>query len=182
MSLVRRGGIGQGSGSQEPPGLPEVTLLMNQGGLFLEDCWVGTVLGSCVAVTFHCRRTLLAGMFHAQLPLRVEDAGDNVWRFVDASIDEVLRRMLMRGADRRIMEAKVFGGASMRTGIYSVGDRNVETALEALRGHGVHVAARNVGGSLGRKIRFRTSTGEVLHKFLRPGQAMQQASSGADRR
>lgn len=148
----------------------ELTLLMNQGAILVKDGWVKTVLGSCVGVTFHSAFPLVAGMFHAQLPTRTAPLrGDhNVWRFVDSSVEAMLEAMEAAGADRRLIRAKLFGGASMSQGIYSVGMRNVEAALAALAEHRVPVVARNVGGLRGRKIMLRTSTGEVMHRFLGP--------------
>ena len=148
----------------------ELTLLMNQGAVLVKDGWVKTVLGSCVSVTFHCAYPVVAGMFHAQLPTRTGPLRDdaNTWRFVDTSIGAMLEAMEAAGAQRRLIRAKLFGGASMNQGIYSVGMRNVETALAALAEHRIPVVARNVGGLRGRKIMLRTSTGEVMHRFLRP--------------
>lgn len=151
----------------------ELTLLMNQGALLMKDGWVKTVLGSCVSVTFHCSYPLVAGMFHAQLPTRTQALSDedNVWRFVDSSVETMLANMANAGANPRLIKAKIFGGASMRQGVYSVGMRNIEAALAALGNHGIPVVARNVGGMRGRKILFRTATGEVMHRFLNPGVA-----------
>ena len=148
----------------------ELTLLMNQGAVLVKDGWVKTVLGSCVGVTFHCAYPLVAGMFHAQLPTRTAPLrGDtNAWRFVDSSVASMLEAMEAAGANRHLIRAKLFGGASMSQGIYSVGMRNVEAALAALAEHRIPVVARNVGGLRGRKIMLLTSTGEVMHRFLGP--------------
>ena len=97
-------------------------------------------------------------------------------RYVDTAIELMLRIFTDRGASKRELEIKVFGGADAmsradgRSG-YAVGRRNVETARKMLVAHGLEVTASAVGGSLGRVIDFDTETGDVLVKRL-PSQVL----------
>lgn len=148
-----------------------VFLSVCEGGLHTEPCAVRTVLGSCVSVTFFVPGAGLAAIFHALLPRQDEHrsgkVGDGIFRFVDSSIHALYDQLIHRGADRRRIEAKVFGGASIMPGKgFDVGRRNIEAAFEVLTQKGLRVTASSVGGTCGRKLVFRTDTGEVFVKQL----------------
>ncbi len=151
--------------------LPTVFLSVCEGAVFVEPCAVRTVLGSCVSVTFFVPGEGLAAIFHALLPREEEHKPDrtlgHAFRFVDRSIRTLLDELLARGANRRRIEAKVFGGASIMPGKgFDVGRRNIETAYDILSSSGLRVTASSVGGTLGRKLVFRTDTGEVFVKQI----------------
>jgi chemotaxis protein CheD len=67
-------------------------------------------------------------------------------------------------------EVKLFGGADVleyhgENGA-SVGHQNIEIALQVIRRAGLRLIASDVGGKVGRKLRFYTHTGEVLLKRM----------------
>jgi chemotaxis protein CheD len=147
--------------------LPHEYLLIGQGGVFRSPTLVQTVLGSCVAVAMHCPKTMLGGIFHALLPR----AGQQVqhadrYRFVDTAICCLLAELKEAGARQRELEIKVFGGGSPLDvdRDTTAGQGNAETALEVLNTLGLKPTAVSVGGNVGRKLFFRTDTGEVLQK------------------
>lgn len=152
-------------------GVASVYLLIAEGGVFGSPTAVQTVLGSCVAVTFHCPARRIGGMFHALLPRAADylrgDPTRNAHKFVDSAIRAVLGDLDRLGVRRPGLEAKVFGGSSgaIDDGI-GVGRRNVEVAFEALERNRVHIKAADVGGRLGRKVLFMTHTGDVYVKKL----------------
>ncbi len=154
-----------------PLGLPNVFLSVCEGGVFDEACTIRTVLGSCVSVTFFVPGLGLSAIFHALLPREDEHrpsrAENQHYRFVDASIRSLYGQLLARGVERRRIETKVFGGASIMPGKgFDVGRRNIETAFEVLAQTGLRISASSVGGTLGRKLVFRTDTGEVFVKQI----------------
>ena len=81
----------------------------------------------------------------------------------------------MRGCSLRPqdIEVKLFGGAALiggrrqETPANSMGRQNAEAAMKALHSCGLTLKVANVGGTLGRKIIFDTTTGEVLMKRLK---------------
>lgn len=148
------------------------------------DCYLGvmptrvqTVLGSCVAVTMHCRTSNVGAICHAFLPESTEAPRQMLrepqpCRFVDTALDHMLSGLVKLGVNVGRLEVKVFGGASGLGGNtvtmsqYNIGKRNVDTVLFRLKDRGLRVAKQDVGGSSGRKLIFLSDTGEVWLKRL----------------
>lgn len=138
---------------------------------------ISTVLGSCVSVTFHCPVEKVGGICHALLPsmgkpFSASGWDDDVFRFVDSSIEYMIRDFTRIGVRFSSLEVKIFGGAQQFTAGRSresvfVGQRNVEVAQAALEQAGIRVLTSDVGGLLGRKILFLPHTGEVFLKKIR---------------
>ncbi len=134
-----------------------------------DPCRVDTVLGSCVAVTMWDRRRLCGCICHAVLPSS-RGKPDDPLRYVDSAIAGMLHALESHASRRPDLEVKLFGGASMnctRSGHKSVGEQNVEAALAVLADAGLAPSVADVGGRLGRKVRFYTATGEILLKRIR---------------
>jgi len=127
---------------------------------------ITTILGSCVSVCLWDRLTRVAGINHFMLP---NDFGEQsqTLRYANYSMTELLRQIAELGADRRRLEAKVFGGASVLASAQSgrdLGAKNVDVARERLRQERIKITAEDVGGMHGRKLVFRTWDGSVLLK------------------
>lgn len=125
-----------------------------------------TILGSCVAVCLWDRLTRVAGINHFMLP---NDAGQqtNALRYANSSINELLRQIAELGAERRRLEAKLFGGACVLASFQNgrdLGSKNVAVARERLSQERIRVVAEDVGGNHGRKLVFRTWDGSALVK------------------
>ena len=139
-----------------------------------EQVRVVTVLGSCVAVTFHDPVSRLSAMCHAVFPNRrcrgKLAEHDSPYRFVDESVFRLVERLERHGVPRARLEVKVFGGAEVvaqgrppAPGL-AVGRSNVKAAFDALQSRGLVVQASDLGGRRGRTLVFSTRTGEVLLK------------------
>jgi len=128
---------------------------------------VSTILGSCVAVTIFSERPKVGAICHALLPKNPDDV--DPFRYVDSTVCYMLRRVEAMGITKAEMEVKVFGGADVlrNTTGPSVGRKNVKTALAIMKQESLTPAVIDTGGSLGRKIRFHTHTGEVLLKRIK---------------
>jgi chemotaxis protein CheD len=74
--------------------------------------------------------------------------------------------MLKNGSSVNNLVAKVFGGANQMNSSMNIGARNIEIAKEVLANHGISIIAENVGGNVGRKLKYHTGTGQVMMKFL----------------
>ena len=135
---------------------------------------VRTVLGSCVAITVRVPRLRRAAIAHCLLPeagVPAETLPDKeLLRYVDTTLERMLREFADRGAGPQDLEVKLFGGADRIGGgiggRFRVGTRNIETALKILEGRGISVAASGVGGRRGRVIEFDTESGEVVVRIL----------------
>src|SRR5579859_3607719 len=111
----------------------------------LDPCEVSTVMGSCAGVLLVDPALRIGGASHYVLPL---DDGGRSARFGNGAIALLVGRMLALGSRKHDLVAKVFGGASMlshaRPGAKSLGEQNVDVARQALREHGIPIAAEDV--------------------------------------
>jgi len=146
-------------------------LYLNPAELVLAEspAVVTTVLGSCVAVTFYYRHLAYGTICHSVLP-RGREKGPG--KYVDQSIAymvDFFRQKMIRPHD---LVAKVFGGADMFAQLNTekpsrtVGSQNIQAALESLSTAGIEPAVIEVGGQLGRKLIFHTSSGEIFMKRI----------------
>lgn len=132
-----------------------------------ERAIVTTVLGSCVAVCLHDRRTGVSGMNHFLLPYS-EHEGTSL-RYGDYAIECLVASMLELCGSGAKLEAKVFGGSEMFPSKLqggTVGMRNITVALDRLARHGIPVVARSTGGRSGMRIQLSTIDGIVLARRI----------------
>lgn len=130
---------------------------------------ISTVLGSCISVCLFDARLNIAGMNHYVLPKRinggVSSAVPESARFGEDALWMLLSRVENKGALRTRLTAKVFGGASSinpncKEGC--VAADNITIARVFLYEKNIPIVFEDVGGSIGRRIYFDTSDGEVL--------------------
>lgn len=129
-----------------------------------EPIMVSTVLGSCVAVCLWDSRIAIGGMNHYLLPLWNGD-GLATPKYGNIAIRQLVEKILAQGAERKNLQAKIFGGAAMwdnSNGPFAIGLRNIELAQQQLKEVQIPLVASDVGGTLSRKIFFNTSDGSVL--------------------
>lgn len=132
---------------------------------------ITTILGSCVAVCLWHPGERIGGINHFLLPTRDERSGLPPRCYGDVAVDRLLTELRWHGGDDAGLEARIFGGARILgpdgNGIPAhVGRLNAELAHRRLRREGVVVVESDVGGSVGRKIRFDTGTGHVRVRRL----------------
>ena len=125
-------------------------------------------LGSCVAIMLHDPGAKVGAMAHILLPsTSLARDTSNPAKFPETAVPLMLERLSALGADRRRLQAKLAGGASMfaalmTPGTIQMGERNVVAARNALRDAGVPLVAEAVGGSAGRSVRFAVADGRVV--------------------
>ena len=126
---------------------------------------VDTVLGSCVAVCLFDQHLKIGGINHYMLPFW-NGNGLASPKYGNIATEKLIEKMLRNGATIQNMVAKVFGGANQMNTSLKIGDQNVEIARQTLSNNGIKIVAENVGGGVGRKLRYNTGTGQVMMKFL----------------
>ena len=120
-------------------------------------------LGSCVGVVLWDPTTKICGMAHIMLPDSTSIRNNsNVAKFADSGIEELLRRVLAKGAKRQYLVAKIAGGAQMfsvnnKSDLIAVGTRNVEATIKKLR---IPLKAQDTGESYGRTVTFYPENGQ----------------------
>ncbi len=131
-----------------------------------EDLVITTTLGSCIAACLWDRERRVGGMNHFLLP----DNGSSAvgGRYGGFAMDLLIGEMVKRGATRTSMEAKVFGGGSVISGMNSinVGELNTRFVLDYLRTEHIAVVSKDVLDIHARKVCFLPTTGKALVKRL----------------
>ena len=77
--------------------------------------------------------------------------------------------MEILGSNRRVLQAKVFGGSAINanpSGLLNVGERNITVAKDVLAEEGINIVSSDVGGPEGRRIVFNTATGVVKMRYI----------------
>jgi chemotaxis protein CheD len=126
-----------------------------------EPCDFTTVLGSCVSVCLYDLVNCWGGMNHFMHVGR-NNTDPNDARWSRPAIHLLLEKMLRLGASPHDLKAKIFGGANVLSCIKAkIGENNYSAAYVELEAYGIPIIAGSVGGSLSRRVAFRSDTGEV---------------------
>lgn len=142
------------------------------GGVFASDkpAVVRTLLGSCISVCLRDAVTHVGGMNHFMLPNYVGGSMAASSYGVHA-MELLINKCMQLGADRRRLEAKVFGGGHvlrLKGEHHSVPKQNIEFARSFLKTEAIPVITHNVGGFCAREVFFFTDSGRVLLRRLAP--------------
>ncbi|HEU4403225.1 MAG TPA: chemotaxis protein CheD [Candidatus Polarisedimenticolia bacterium] len=129
-------------------------------------------LGSCVAVFVYDPGRRVGGLAHILLPEPPADGTEHPGRYATTAVSIMVDESIRLGARRAALLAKVTGGSRMfsidvTAGRPSVGDKNVEAALRALRLAGVAVIGSDVGGDCGRSVIADLEDGTLTIKTVR---------------
>ena len=154
-----------------PVELPRIASRFLQPGhlvISADPMQVTTILGSCVAVCLFDTTKRVGGINHFMLPLGAGRTTSSP-RFGDVAMKELLDGVRNAGARLPFLQARVFGGASMFHEIKlaaTLGQKNVELALDFLARTGINVIEVDTGGHRGRKLIYRTDEGTVCLKSI----------------
>ena len=134
-----------------------------------EDLLVMTTLGSCIAACLWDREKRVGGMNHFLLPDTGQGAASaDSGRYGSFAMDLLIGEMVKRGATRSTMEAKVFGGGAVISGMntINVGERNTAFVLDYLRTERITVVSKDVMDIYPRKVCFLPASGKAMVKRL----------------
>ena len=129
-------------------------------------------LGSCIGLTLYDPVTKIGGMVHYMLPDSTQVRNhENIAKFADTGIEELLKRVIAAGANKTRLVAKIAGGAQMfeTTGVSSIGNigaRNAEAAKQILKQKGIRLVAEDTGLNYGRTVELHCETGEFYIKSV----------------
>jgi chemotaxis protein CheD len=129
-----------------------------------EDLLVMTTLGSCIAACLWDRNAKVGGMNHFMLPDGAGDSG----RYGSYAMELLINEMMKRGASRMTMEAKIFGGGAVISGMNSinVGERNTKFVTEFLAMERIPIVSKDVLDIYPRKVCFLPASGKAMVKRL----------------
>ena len=114
-----------------------------------------TLLGSCVAIMFYDQVLKIKGMNHFLLPSTKSSNEDMKYGLY--SVEAMLNEMYKMGCKKGNMVAKIAGGADI-VGVggfsfgKSIGERNVEFAVDFCRVEGFKIISNHTRGTVGRII------------------------------
>lgn len=132
-------------------------------------------LGSCVGIALYDRSSKVAGLAHIMLPSSLEIKNNsNKAKFADTAIEELIKEMLLLGASKQNLIAKLAGGSQMfsfnsNTDILRIGERNVIASKKKLAELSIPIVAEDTGGNYGRTIELKTLDGNLLVKTIGHG-------------
>lgn len=136
---------------------------------------VNTILGSCVSVCLFDPVLQIGGINHYMLPYW-NGQGLASPKYGNIAIDRLTDKMISLGCNKNNLKAKIFGGGEViETNIvqFHIGQRNIEVARTMLEDLKIPILSSSLGGKLGRKIEFYTSTGDVRQKYVQKTQQIQ---------
>lgn len=123
-------------------------------------------LGSCVGIALYDKYTKVTGLAHIMLPdSKAIRNNSNIAKFADTGIDETLRLMILKGASKSRIVAKIAGGANMFNFASSakttlkVGDSNVVAVKAKLKELNIPIVAEDTGANYGRTVLIDSNTG-----------------------
>jgi len=166
----------------ENPILPDaiarerVTVMQGQALVSADACAeFSTVLGSCVALCLFDPEARLGGMNHfllAEPPSggNLCDNPDARPGFAGAIIDEhfgtylmelLVNHMLLRGARKARLRARLYGGANVNRTTMRIGSANADFARGFVYREGIELLRSDLGGTSARRVDFRPASGQV---------------------
>jgi chemotaxis protein CheD len=128
-----------------------------------------TVLGSCVSACIRDPLIGIGGMNHFMLATgHTGSWGDDPrsTRFGNFAMEKLINELIKAGCSRERMEIKVFGGGNVTDTTNAIGSANAEFVLRYLETEGLRCAAKDLGGSLPRRIHYYPATGRVVRRLL----------------
>lgn len=123
---------------------------------------MSTVLGSCVATCLYDPLARVGGMNHYLLAKPLDHSATNIDNSYGLFLMELLiNEMLKLGADKRLMKARLYGGANMSSGLGRVGSDNAAFARQFLRDESIQTVFEDLEGNCARRIEFSPVNGLV---------------------
>lgn len=130
------------------------------------DVVLTTILGSCVAACIRDPVAGIGGMNHFLLPGADEGNVADGERYGVHAMELLLNALLARGASRRRLEAKLFGGAKAIAGRADVGNLNADFATKFLKREQIPIVSECLRGPLGRRVQYWPVSGRARRTFL----------------
>jgi chemotaxis protein CheD len=144
-----------------------VKVLPGEYFVYDQDILIMTTLGSCIAACIWDRQQKIGGMNHFMLP-DGGGSGSDGGRYGSFAMELLIGELIKRGATRSTMEAKVFGGGAVISGMNSinVGERNTKFVMDYLATERITVVSKDVMDIYPRKVCFLPHSGKAMVKRL----------------
>ena len=130
-----------------------------------ENTKMATLLGSCVATCLYDPLARIGGMNHFLLPGFCDSSSGTMSCGLNM-MELLINGLLRQGADRRRLQAKMFGGAQLNGNLTNIGEQNIEFTRDFLKYEGISLLGESVGGNVGRRIQFCPTSGKARQRFV----------------
>lgn len=140
------------------------------------DSIISYGLGSCVGIALYDPVCRIGGLAHIMLPNSQQArAADNAAKFADTAVPLLLDQILLQGAVKTRIVAKIAGGSQMfsfaqSSDVMRIGDRNIEAVRAVLNSLSLRLVSEDVGGSYGRTVELLLDSGMFLIKTVNMGE------------
>ena len=135
------------------------------------DTLMVTVVGSCISTCLMDLHNGVTGINNFLLPSDkgAESELCEASRYGMYAMELLINQMLKLGADKRQMQAKIFGGSNVVSAVSltNSGQANAEFVTSYLRRENIPIIASDLLEDYARKIYFFPDTGEVLVKRIK---------------
>lgn len=139
-------------------------------------CVITTLgLGSCVGIALYDPDRKIAGLAHIMLPSSLQARNNsNIAKFADTAIIKLMDDMVILGAQKIQILAKLAGGAQMfsfsdASEMMRIGARNIAASKEVLTSLGIPIISEDTGGNYGRTIEINSENGTLFIKTIGHG-------------
>ena len=125
-------------------------------------------LGSCVGIAIRDPVTKIGGLAHVMLPDSTAIRNvTNIPKFADTGIEELVKQVVAKGANKSRLVAKIAGGAQMfafqsQNDMVRVGEKNVQATKKKLAQLKIPILAEDTGKNYGRTVIFYPETGDFV--------------------
>ena len=125
-------------------------------------------LGSCIGIAIRDPATGIGGLVHIMLPDSTEIRNnENRLKFADTGIEDLVKEVVKKGANRSRLVAKIAGGAQMfafggKSDLIRVGERNALASKKKLNELKIPILAEDTGETYGRTVIFYPKTGDYV--------------------
>lgn len=164
------------------PGPEYDMVIIHPGEYYASDSsiQIKTLLGSCVAACLYDPINGVAGMNHFLLSMPkykdrkiiLTDSG----RYGIQAMELLINDMIKKGARKKYIKAKVFGGANVlnygEESALNIGEINTRFILDFLENEKIPLIAQSLGGGQGRIVHFFTDTFKVLVRNIKQQRKM----------
>ncbi|MQY43872.1 chemotaxis protein CheD [Epibacterium sp. SM1969] len=139
---------------------------------------LSTVLGSCIAACVYDDQNGVGGMNHFLLA-HSNGAGAASARYGVHAMELLINGIMKKGAQRRNLQAKVFGGAKMSVNLSDIGAKNTAFIQSFLRDEGIPCISSSVGGTSARRVRFHPVSGAAQQTHVQNDQTLDKIERAA---
>ncbi len=141
--------------------------------------YFSTVLGSCIAACVYDEKNGVGGMNH--FLLAHGGGGTANARYGVHAMELLINGIMKKGAERRNLKAKVFGGAKMSVNLADIGAKNTAFIQSFLRDEGIPCISSSVGGTSARRVRFDPVGGSAQQTHVQNDQRLGEMEQAAAR-